>query len=703
MPPIRSSAAALAAACCILLSAAPALAVTPNGRLQIIHLDVGQGDGAVIISPLGQVVMIDDGVSGNPTPASGVQVPQQLQALGVTFVDHHFASHYHSDHIGLFKTIFGVNGVATLGYAWDRGASYTTQTYFDYVGTAGSKRRTMAKNQVITLDSLSAHPVTIKCVDLNGAGVTTTEENSSSLQLKVSYGEFDMSFGGDTPGQDSGEYLNIETPESFEIGPIEVYKVHHHGSVTSSQTDWLNAAKPKIAVVSCGNGNSYHHPTSSAMSRIHAAGTHVYWTETGTGVAPLAGWDKVSNGQVVISATWEPGGVDTIRGTGFADTFTNSGQPAGTPVVAVVSPNGGEDWKAASVHSITWNATDDVAVTSVDLAYSTDGGTTYPNTIATAIANSGAYAWTVPAFLTTNVRVRATAHDGSGNATADASDANFRISAYTITATAGANGGISPSGSSNVVEGGSKTYTMNPTAGYGVANVLVDGATVGAMSAYSFTNVNSSHTINVTFVDTVAPAVQVMAPNGGEAFGAGNAVDITWNAADNVAVDSVRIEFSAGGYAGPWSVVAAGLANSGTYSWTVPDQSTDSGLVRVVAFDHVSNTGVDASDGAFHVLGSPLAVGADAPVLALAPVAPNPARTAAMFRFSLPAAGPARLELIDVTGRHAWVQDGDYAAGAHSWRWDGRDSRGAPAGAGIYFVRLVTRQGTRTERFVLVR
>ena len=41
-------------------SAISAAAVTPNGRLQIIHLDVGQGDGAVLISPLGQVAMFDD-------------------------------------------------------------------------------------------------------------------------------------------------------------------------------------------------------------------------------------------------------------------------------------------------------------------------------------------------------------------------------------------------------------------------------------------------------------------------------------------------------------------------------------------------------------------------------------------------------------------------------------------------------------------
>lgn len=201
--------------------ASPAAAVTANGRLQIIHLDVGQGDGAVLISPLGQVVMIDDGVYTNPTPASGVKVPAQLQALGVTHVDHHFASHYHADHIGLFATIFGNGGVATLGYGWDRAESYTTQTYTNYVNTLGSRRRTLVKGQVIMLDSLSAHPVLITCVDLNGAGTNTTDENGQSVVLRVSYGEFDAVFGGDLPGTSPA----IEPIVGPEVGPVEVYSV----------------------------------------------------------------------------------------------------------------------------------------------------------------------------------------------------------------------------------------------------------------------------------------------------------------------------------------------------------------------------------------------------------------------------------------------------------------------------------------------
>jgi len=478
----------------------PAAAVVATGRLQIIQLDVGQGDGAVIISPLGQVAMIDNGVNGNPTPAGGVKVPQQLQALGVTHVDHHFASHYHADHIGLTAAIFGVGGVATLGYGWDRAESYTTATYTTYVNTLGSKRRTLVKNQVITLDSLSAHPVTIKCVDLAGAGTGTTDENGKCLVLKVSYGEFDAVFGGDLISA-------VETVVAAAVGPVESYKVHHHGSSGSSNATFLAAIHPKIGVVSCGTGNPYGHPTSSALTRLHNAGVKTYWTETGTGVAPNAAWDKVSNNQVIISATWEPGGIDTVRGTGFADTFTNSGTPIdGTPpVVALGAPDGGEDWKVGSLHAITWLATDNVGVTSVDLAYSTDGGANYPNVIANAIANSGSYNWTVPNAPGTTTRVRVTARDAATNTASDASAANFTVSTWTIVASAGADGSITPSGSVAVVPGANQSFDLTPNAGFQVEDVLVDGGSVGAVSSYAFNNVAADHTISATFSPTTPP------------------------------------------------------------------------------------------------------------------------------------------------------------------------------------------------------
>ncbi len=689
-------------AACGLAPLRMAQAVIPNGRLQIIHLDVKQGDGAVLISPLGQVVMIDDGVNNNPTPACAVKVPDQLVALGVTHVDHHFSSHYHSDHIGLFASnLFGPGGIATLDYGWDRAGSYNTGVYTSYVGAIGDRRRTLVKGQVITLDSLSAHPVTITCVDLAGAGTGTGDENSLSLVLKVSYGEFDEVFGGDLQG--SGP--DVESIVGPEVGPVEVYKVHHHGSATSSNVNWLNATQPKIGVISVGNPNGYGHPRVEALTRLHAAGVHTYWTEAGSGAPPDPLWDKVSNNQVVISATWEPGGVDTVRGTGFADTFTNSGSADLTaPVVSVAAPNGGEDWKAGSSHLVTWTATDNVGVTSVDLAYSTNGGASFPNEIAAGIENTGSHPWIVPNAPGSAVRVRATAHDAAGNLGADSSAANFAISTWTITASGGPGGSVVPSGAVPVVEGGSQHFSIAPAAGNRVATLTVDGDPVTPDTTYTFEAVTADHVLAAAFEDATTPVVHVTSPAGGERWNLGSVQSVTWTAADDAGVDSINVDYSVAGPDGPWLPVAHGLANSGSVPWTLPGSTSDSALVRVTAFDPALNQGWDASDSLFHIVDPNAAVDGEGPaVLALSRPQPNPGPGATVLRFSLPAAGRARLEIMDLAGRRLWRQEAQLGAGAHAVRWNGCIASGERAGAGLYFVRLVTPWGTRTQRLALLR
>ena len=77
---------------------------------------------------------------------------------------------------------------------------------------------------------------------------------------------------------------------------------------------------------------------------------------------------------------------------------------------------------------------------------------------------------------------------------------------YTIKATAGAGGSISPSGNVSVREGGDQTFTIAPDKGYAVANVKIDGKSIGAVKSYTFENVSSPHTIEAIFVKGTASA-----------------------------------------------------------------------------------------------------------------------------------------------------------------------------------------------------
>ncbi|MBW2046204.1 MAG: hypothetical protein JRI96_15200 [Deltaproteobacteria bacterium] len=87
-----------------------------------------------------------------------------------------------------------------------------------------------------------------------------------------------------------------------------------------------------------------------------------------------------------------------------------------------------------------------------------------------------------------------------GNVTRDHTiQASFAVNAYTITATAGAGGTITPSGAVAVNSGDDQSFTITADTGYGIADVLVDGVSVGAVAGYEFTDVVDNHTIEASF------------------------------------------------------------------------------------------------------------------------------------------------------------------------------------------------------------
>jgi glucose/arabinose dehydrogenase len=97
------------------------------------------------------------------------------------------------------------------------------------------------------------------------------------------------------------------------------------------------------------------------------------------------------------------------------------------PQVVLIDPNGGESIPEGTVFTIQWSASDDIGVTGVDLELSLDGGATFPIALASGIANTGEYDWTVADTPTANARVRARVSDADLQTAQDASDADFAI------------------------------------------------------------------------------------------------------------------------------------------------------------------------------------------------------------------------------------------------------------------------------------
>jgi len=137
-----------------------------------------------------------------------------------------------------------------------------------------------------------------------------------------------------------------------------------------------------------------------------------------------------------------------------------------------------------------------------------DNGSITPSGV-TSVNNGGSQSYTITAnegyhivdVLVDGSSVGAVATYGFSNVTANHTiSATFAIETYTITASSGANGAISPAGATAVERGAAQTYTISPNEGYHIADVLVDGSSVGAVASYEFANVTTTHTISATFV-----------------------------------------------------------------------------------------------------------------------------------------------------------------------------------------------------------
>ena len=220
----------------------------------------------MVVAPGGCAAILDGGPTG-----SGAVIKSYLRSIGVTRVDFAVLSHYHADHLGgLDEVEQGADGIPVT-QVYDRGGSYSTTAYSQYATQYSGRRSTALLGQVFSL----CNQVTFQVKAVNANGVATTDENASSLVVKISYGAFDALVGGDL----TGVTPDIESVMAPTVGEVEVYKVHHHGSRGSSNQTLVDALKPTASFFSLGFNNTYGHPTPEVLQRLTAAGSAIWQTE----------------------------------------------------------------------------------------------------------------------------------------------------------------------------------------------------------------------------------------------------------------------------------------------------------------------------------------------------------------------------------------------------------------------------------------
>ncbi len=238
-------------------------------ELKVTLFDVGQGDAALIQSPNGKNVLIDTGVWGPGYDSGGSVILPHLKEAGIGKLDAIILSHPHADHIGGILSLMEGIEIETI---YNSGYQYESNLYHNYLELAHEKN--IEVKSLKAGDQLNIDPALLMLVLGPEGKIFNPDPNQHSVVLNMIYGELEFLFTGDA-GEDQEERL-IEN--YGEILDTDFLKVGHHGSRTSSYTEFLEEVTPEIAVVSLAERNRFNHPHPEAIRRIQETGTELYFT-----------------------------------------------------------------------------------------------------------------------------------------------------------------------------------------------------------------------------------------------------------------------------------------------------------------------------------------------------------------------------------------------------------------------------------------
>lgn len=270
-----------------LLVAPVAVRLVAGGTVEIVAIDVGQGDALAIRSPAGRWVLVDAGPRSEEFDAGARRVLPYLGRRGVRRLEALVLTHPDLDHVGGAPAV--LNGLE-VGGVMDPGRAAPTTPFRDVLAAARDRgvgwwpagaRRTLELDGIELRVLYPPDPrrgsVEADRESRLGPGRSAvgfgTDANDLSVVLLLRYGRFGALLTGDAPSAVEEAVLHrIE-------GPVQVLKVGHHGSATSTSRTVVETLRPEVAVVPVGWRNRYGHPHPTVLERLVAAGVRVYRTD----------------------------------------------------------------------------------------------------------------------------------------------------------------------------------------------------------------------------------------------------------------------------------------------------------------------------------------------------------------------------------------------------------------------------------------
>lgn len=218
-----------------------------DNNTYIYYIDVGQGDSILVVTPhLNKTILIDTGgiVSFNENYKSNIVKNKTIpffRRIGINKVDYLFLTHGDYDHAGEANELL---------------SNFCVKKVFINKGNINNIEKKINNKEVLTLKNFVIDNIKVNSLNNN----VFNNENDDSTILLFNIYDYKFLFMGDASIKTEEYLLN-----NYILPNVDILKVGHHGSYTSTSTDFINVIRPKYSVISVGENNMYKHPNKSVL------------------------------------------------------------------------------------------------------------------------------------------------------------------------------------------------------------------------------------------------------------------------------------------------------------------------------------------------------------------------------------------------------------------------------------------------------
>ena len=218
-----------------------------DNNTYIYYIDVGQGDSILVVTPhLNKIILIDTGgiVSFNENYKSNIVKNKTIpffRRIGINKVDYLFLTHEDYDHAGEANELL---------------SNFCVKKVFINKGNINNIEKKINNKEVLRLKNFVIDNIKVNSLNNN----VFNNENDDSTILLFNIYDYKFLFMGDASIKTEEYLLN-----NYILPNVDILKVGHHGSYTSTSTDFINVIKPKYSVISVGENNMYKHPNKSVL------------------------------------------------------------------------------------------------------------------------------------------------------------------------------------------------------------------------------------------------------------------------------------------------------------------------------------------------------------------------------------------------------------------------------------------------------